>query len=125
LAEINCACPIAILRGGKLAAADSSRAVMDRNNDAIAALLSENVDVNDEGYTAPHGAAFRRTNEVVKPLVQAGARIDVRIEPAGCPKHSLWDTSSSAAASTAARILHARRARSRVLRSIRARNRNF
>jgi len=42
--------------------------------------------VNDEGYSALHGAAFRGTNAVVKQLVQAGARIDVKNKDGWSPE---------------------------------------
>lgn len=42
--------------------------------------------VNDEGYTALHGAAFRGTNDVVKLLVKAGARIDVKNKDGWSPE---------------------------------------
>ncbi len=42
--------------------------------------------VNDEGYTALHGAAFRGTNVVVKLLVGAGAKIDVKNKDGWSPE---------------------------------------
>ena len=42
--------------------------------------------VNDEGYTALHGAAFCGTNDVVKLLVKAGARIDVKNKDGWSPE---------------------------------------
>ena len=40
---------------------------------------------NDVGYTALHGAAFRGTNEVVKLLVEKGARMDVKNQEGRLP----------------------------------------
>jgi len=34
--------------------------------------------VNDEGYTALHGASFRDANEVIQFLVDHGAKMDVK-----------------------------------------------
>jgi uncharacterized protein len=41
--------------------------------------------VNDIGYTALHGAAFRGANEVVKLLVEKGARMDVKNQEGRLP----------------------------------------
>jgi hypothetical protein len=40
---------------------------------------------NDVGYTALHGAAFRGANEVVKLLVEKGARMDVKNQEGRLP----------------------------------------
>ena len=64
LAATNSGFRMALLTAGTLAAADSSVA------DAV--MIRDDVNaVNDEGYTALHGVAFRGTNDVVKLLVAA------------------------------------------------------
>jgi hypothetical protein len=40
---------------------------------------------NDVGYTALHGAAFRGANEVVKLLVEKGAKMDVKNQEGRLP----------------------------------------
>jgi len=60
--------------------------------------------VNDEGYTALHGAAFRGTNEVVKLLVQAGAKIDVKNKDGWSPETLALATNSLTADSTGMKI---------------------
>ena len=56
--------------------------------DALKLCMAWGLDVNaknDVGYTALHGAAFRGANEVVKLLVEKGARMDVKNQEGRLP----------------------------------------
>jgi ankyrin repeat protein len=56
--------------------------------DALKLCLEWGLDINaknDIGYTALHGAAFRGANEVVKLLVEKGARTDVKNQEGRLP----------------------------------------
>jgi len=56
--------------------------------DALKLCMEWGLDVNaknDVGYTALHGAAFRGANEVVKLLVEKGARMDVKNQEGRLP----------------------------------------
>jgi ankyrin repeat protein len=57
--------------------------------EAIRICLEHGDDVsaaNDDGYTALHGAAFRGANDVVRLLVRAGAKIDVKNKDGWSPE---------------------------------------
>ncbi len=65
-----------------------SHGAADEAPEAIKLCLEWGGDVNaanDVGYTALHGAAFRGANEVVKLLVEKGARMDVKNQEGRIP----------------------------------------
>jgi ankyrin repeat protein len=80
IASIEGTTPL-IVAGGVGWGANFHRNLPDAWVDAVRYCIALGLDVNAKdinGYTAVHGAAYRGDNEMIKVLVDAGARLDVK-----------------------------------------------